>query len=60
MFAETLVSTGNFGVVDVKFCFWQLTVGMVQMESQSYTMVILSLQKFSSETLWRPSTSMPL
>lgn len=39
--------------------FWQLTVGMAQMESRWSTMVILSLPKFSSEMWWRPSTSMP-
>lgn len=39
--------------------FWQLTVGMALMESQWSTTAILSPPKFSSETWWRPSTSMP-
>ena len=47
-------------VVDVMFFFWQLTVGMAQMESRWYTMVTRLLRRSSSEMLWRPSTSMPL
>ena len=47
-------------VVDVVFFFWQLTVGMAQMESRWYTMVTPLLRRSSSEMLWRPSTSMPL
>ena len=50
----------KFWVVDVMFFFWQLTVGMARTESQWCTTVTRSLQRSSSEMLWRPSTSMPL